>query len=151
MVSSTNIGQIKSSGESRVSATRFRIPDCRSLRIRIFGNMVLTIAIASLINSLIGMMPARTIIMPITKRSAAARGLSAGSPVWVSFKADAVHAGEFLYRMSFDLSNMEREELCPDRCGGLLRPIVPARHGCSRTECEIVMHKPCTQVRGLVT
>jgi molybdopterin-binding protein len=53
--------------------------------------MVLTNAIASLINSLIGMMPARTIVMPITKQSAAAMGLSAGSPVCVSFKANAVH------------------------------------------------------------
>jgi molybdopterin-binding protein len=53
--------------------------------------MVLTIAIASLINSLIGMTPARAIVMLITKRSAAAMGLSAGSPVCVPFKAAAVH------------------------------------------------------------
>ena len=74
--------------------------------------------------------------MLITKQSAAAMGLSAGSPVCVPFKADAVHDGEFLYRMSFDLYSMEREELCHDRCGGLLLSIVHAGHGCSRTECD---------------
>jgi molybdopterin-binding protein len=57
--------------------------------------MVLTTAIASLINSLIGMMPAHTIVAPITKQSVAAMGLSAGSPVCVSFKAAAVHDGSF--------------------------------------------------------
>jgi len=75
--------------------------------------MVLTIAIASLINSLIGMMPARIIVMLITKQSAAAMGLSAGSPVCVSFKAYAVHDGEFLYRMSLDLSKYGKRNALP--------------------------------------
>jgi len=105
--------------------------------------MVLSTAIASLINSLIGMMPTRTIVMLITKQSAAAMGLSAGSPICVSFKAAAVHDGEFLYRMSFDLSSMEQEELCHDRCTGLLLSEYMQDMGAAEPNAKTRVHKPC--------
>jgi hypothetical protein len=63
--------------------------------------MILTIAIASLINSLIGMTPAHAIVMLITKQPAAAMELFAGSPVCVPFKAaavDVMRGGHEAYR-----------------------------------------------------
>ena len=71
--------------------------------------------------------------MLITKQSAAAIWLSAGSPVCVLFKAAAVYmvrcggghrmtvnTAERLYGMSFRLSCMKRGEPCHHRCIGLL-------------------------------